>query len=442
MGRTKSTKVRVKGSKMVKKVNRNRAKKIAAAKSLADAQDPESAAVSTTTTTTTSSSSGTTSTTAASSTFATSTTTTPSSASAVGRNEYTPENPFPSQRAPKVVSTGASFFSRKRNEPFGGHKKREAVAQQEEEERKKAEAMKKERPKEWQVVVPKRRRQYFETGAGTMVANDLIETKAQCIAAVAQLRKHSTISVDTEGQNQTLGLGVLQIAVPGKAYIFWLGGREKGQSLFAGTGLKELLESPTPVKLFHDCRADSFFLHNDFGVVPSSVWDSQIAYAIWNKQNGKSIPFPAGFMPVLEQVTGLTNDVKESRKRGDFRPNWFDHNLDKQAVLYAKLDVLQLHPIYQKLQKQLTPVNYQAVFTLSKEYVSIGISHPPSASERLPTYGLSCGWDEECSFQAAELKRKGILVKPRHFRMDSWIGPGSQALADIKAANDLSDDEE
>lgn len=75
--------------------------------------------------------------------------------------------------------------------------------------------------------------------------------------------------MDTEGHYKGHGLCVLQVATPDKvarnlcyffnqskrAYVFDLTSQEVRQQLFS-VGLREILESTTVVKIFHDCRDD------------------------------------------------------------------------------------------------------------------------------------------------------------------------------------------
>jgi len=112
------------------------------------------------------------------------------------------------------------------------------------------------------------------------------------------------IAVDCEGVQlgRTGRLCLVQVATPTKPYLFDI--IEGGGAIF-DSGLRRVLEDERIVKVMHDCRMDSDALFHEFKGSLKNVFDTQIGYAIVQRQQAASTPLPVGLNTLLRYTAVL-----------------------------------------------------------------------------------------------------------------------------------------
>ena len=118
----------------------------------------------------------------------------------------------------------------------------------------------------------------------------IIDNTRECAKCVSELLSDGEpIAVDAEGINLCRDgeLCLLQVA-PRSGAILLFDIAKLGQEAFNTGRLKELLESPSLVKLWYDCRADADALFHQFGVLPKNVYDVQVSYCEYQDENNDS----------------------------------------------------------------------------------------------------------------------------------------------------------
>jgi len=174
-------------------------------------------------------------------------------------------------------------------------------------------------------------------------------------------------------------LCLVQIANPEqKAFLFdiHIGGYE----LFSKGKLKVLLENENIIKIFHDCRWDSYALWKSSGTVINKVFDTQIAYAVYERANGRKTPLPISLKKILELFAiGEKNLRKEeTRLAMESDPNyWKIRPLTDIMIEYASYDVLPLLTVYNQITSIFSQNSIHNIFKWSIEY---------SEQHRLKTY--------------------------------------------------------
>lgn len=102
--------------------------------------------------------------------------------------------------------------------------------------------------------------------------------------------------------------------------------------------LKTLLESPSVVLIFHACAEDLEVLDHALDIRPRSIFDTQIAAGLAN------IGYNPGYGRLVESMFAIQLDKCETRS------NWLARPLTQRQLNYAEVDVLHLHPIYNRLR--------------------------------------------------------------------------------------------
>jgi len=183
-----------------------------------------------------------------------------------------------------------------------------------------------------------------------------VDTVPKCIVAVEELSRFDVIAVDCEwaGPRDTprsQELCLVQIADPkNRAYIFDV--CVGGKALFEKGGLKELLENPKIVKIFHDCRWDSDILWHEMGVRLQNVFDTQVGYACYRRQQEFFTPLPVGLKNLLKRFAlGGTHATKEVGKvdMDNQQDYWKIRPLTELMLQYAREDVLLLPLVYRQI---------------------------------------------------------------------------------------------
>ena len=146
------------------------------------------------------------------------------------------------------------------------------------------------------------------------------------------------MAVDTEFVRERTyypQLALVQLAVPGEVLLV--------DPLAAGVAdaLKALLEDPAITKLMHSASEDLQAFLRGCGVVPSPLFDTQVAAAMAGHGAGLS------YLKLVEQVTGITLE------KGETRSDWLRRPLSESQLKYAADDVLHLHAIHAVLDAKL-----------------------------------------------------------------------------------------
>lgn len=186
----------------------------------------------------------------------------------------------------------------------------------------------------------------------------IIASPQQLDAAIQLLSQQVAIGVDTE----TTGLDpylsrvrLIQLATSKESFIIDL-----FQSPELILGLTQLLQAPTPIKIFHNAKFDLKMLQHHFGLVVNPVFDTMLAsQIITNGQEGESHSLAA----TVSRFLGMTLD--KSAQRSDW-----SQELTPAQLQYAANDAQILVPLYQAQERQLQSLALNAVAQLEFECVS------------------------------------------------------------------------
>ncbi len=111
------------------------------------------------------------------------------------------------------------------------------------------------------------------------------------------------------------------------------------------TVLAPLLENPNITKLFHSGLQDIEILYNETGVVPSPIFDTQLAAALLGH------PKQVGYATLVKSICGV------SLKKADSFTDWSIRPLSESQLEYAADDVVYLLQMYEPIVNALTEAN-------------------------------------------------------------------------------------
>jgi ribonuclease D len=114
--------------------------------------------------------------------------------------------------------------------------------------------------------------------------------------------------------------------------------------------LKQLLESPQRVLIFHAPGEDFEVLDHALSIVPTNIFDTQVAAGLVN------IGYSMGYARLVAHMF----DIELGKE--DTRSDWMARPLSDRQKRYAADDVLYLHRLYQILQDQLVKQQRQSWF--------------------------------------------------------------------------------
>ncbi|MBP6299633.1 MAG: ribonuclease D [Arenimonas sp.] len=109
--------------------------------------------------------------------------------------------------------------------------------------------------------------------------------------------------------------------------------------------LVPLLTNPNILKIMHSSSEDLQAFKAGCGVVPSPIFDTQVAAALCGLGSGLS------YLKLVEQVCDIT------LTKGETRSDWLQRPLTESQKQYAADDVRYLLPIYQLLETKLSELN-------------------------------------------------------------------------------------
>lgn len=167
----------------------------------------------------------------------------------------------------------------------------------------------------------------------------MITTTTALIEACRKLEQFDFVTVDTEFLRETTywpKLCLIQMAVPGYDVIV--------DPLAEGIDLApffELMKNPAIVKVFHAARQDVEITYNLAGVIPSPMFDTQVAAMVCGF--GDSISYDQ----LVQRISGARID-KSSRFT-----DWTLRPLSDRQIEYAAADVTHLCDVYVFLKANL-----------------------------------------------------------------------------------------
>eukprot|EP00347_Sterkiella_histriomuscorum_P018188 403346454 len=151
------------------------------------------------------------------------------------------------------------------------------------------------------------------------------------------------LGVDCEGLSRTQPLSLVQIGNEDKCFLFdilKLNGLPKC--------LKNVLEDPDIIKIFHDFCEDTAALVQQYNVHCDRVFDTQIAHRIINQDSDEPRDQNISLNHLLKEYIQVENDQKETicsymKKEPGF---WWQRPLSQIMQEYAAQDVIFLPSVY------------------------------------------------------------------------------------------------
>lgn len=170
----------------------------------------------------------------------------------------------------------------------------------------------------------------------------LIDTDQQFVAFLERCKKSPYIAIDTEFLREKTyypKLCLLQMGIENEIAIV---DPFKIRNLAA---LADVLVDPSIVKIFHACSQDVEILYHETGVVPSPIFDTQIAAAVLGKTQ------QASYSSLVSQYCDVNLPKKDSFT------DWSQRPLSDSQIHYAADDVKYLPQIYYEMLAQLKRKN-------------------------------------------------------------------------------------
>ncbi|MDG0968678.1 MAG: ribonuclease D [Porticoccaceae bacterium] len=110
------------------------------------------------------------------------------------------------------------------------------------------------------------------------------------------------------------------------------------------TGLKTLLEDSSNTLIFHACAEDLEVLDHALNIVPTGIFDTQLAASLLNI--GQSL----GYAALVKKLFDIELDKQETRS------DWLARPLTARQLDYAEVDVIYLHRLFAVLQQHLAEI--------------------------------------------------------------------------------------
>lgn len=257
-----------------------------------------------------------------------------------------------------------------------------------------------------------------------------IDSDAALADLCRQLSTQAAIAVDTEfvrTRTYYPHIGLLQIADEQGVYLIDPLAIDNVQPM------AEVLANPDIIKVVHACSEDLEVFQYAFGVLPESLFDTQIAAGFAGY--GSSI----GYANLLRDIKNI--DIPKQETRSD----WLQRPLSDAQLRYAALDVEYLLEIYQTLvaqlkqQQRLSWVNADCQTIVDKlrntHHENTYYTRIKSAwkldAEQLTVLAAICRWREVRAKQK-DLSRGRILKDPTLFDIACKLPMDKQQLARIQ----------
>lgn len=168
---------------------------------------------------------------------------------------------------------------------------------------------------------------------------EMITTTDALTSACSRLKEAEFVTVDTEFLRETTyrpKLCLIQMAVPG--YDVIVDPLVEDLDL---TSFFELMNDESVIKVFHAARQDVEIIHNMAGIIPTPLFDSQVAAMVCGF--GDSVSYDQ----LVFRITGERID-KSSRFT-----DWTLRPLSDKQLRYASADVTHLRDVYMSLKANL-----------------------------------------------------------------------------------------
>ncbi len=200
----------------------------------------------------------------------------------------------------------------------------------------------------------------------------------------------------------------------------------------------ELMRSPDVLKIFHSCSEDLGVFVRRFGLLPTPLFDTQIANAFLNQG------FSLSYQNLVAAQSG------HELPKGETRSDWMQRPLTQQQLQYAALDVEYLPAIYLSQKEQLQQQgrldwveedcqrlagNYREELAQDFSQAYLGFSAAWQLNgEQLSLLKLLAEWREKRARQRD--KPKNWIVQDKSILEIAKRQP--QALQELKAIDSLS----
>ena len=192
-----------------------------------------------------------------------------------------------------------------------------------------------------------------------------VSTLAEVAVALAAFAKESVLSVDCEGVSlsRTGELCLIQVSA-GLSYenglrlfhVYLFDVVALGHAAFT-TGLADILQAPTPTKLFYDVRRDSEALFHQFGVRLKGVCDMQLLEIANRRARNQNIVYLPGLARLIgERFPDMDSELQTikdgmSGKYEEMPDLWRRRPLTHDQTVYAAIDVVLLHVLLAEMTK-------------------------------------------------------------------------------------------
>ncbi|HFB2048500.1 MAG: ribonuclease D [Hyphomicrobiaceae bacterium] len=168
---------------------------------------------------------------------------------------------------------------------------------------------------------------------------ECINNSEQLLAACTALAKHDYVTVDTEFlREQTFWPHLCLIQLAGPNHEFLIDPLAKGIKLDA---FYDLMADLDTVKVFHSGRQDIEIIFNKAGLIPTPLFDTQIAAMVCGF--GESV----SYVNLVKKILGIDLD------KGARFSDWSSRPLSNKQLAYAIADVTHLRDIYVFLLNEL-----------------------------------------------------------------------------------------
>ena len=176
----------------------------------------------------------------------------------------------------------------------------------------------------------------------------LITSSEELNRAVEDLSKHHAIGLDTETTEldpYTARLRLIQLAAPTGVYIIDLNAFRNGDLKRADAliPLRELLNSPRPIKIAHNSKFDAKFVKHNLGVDIVGLFDTLLASQL---VSAGDIEERHG----LEAIAGRY--LNEAVDKSERLSNW-EFDLSEAQLQYAARDAAVLLPLRERLIEKI-----------------------------------------------------------------------------------------
>ncbi len=165
-----------------------------------------------------------------------------------------------------------------------------------------------------------------------------VDNDTQLATLCTSWLEQPAIAIDTEFmRSETFypHIGLLQIADNDGVYLI------DPLKINDRSPLVEVLRQTSVVKIIHSCSQDLAVFHHYFGILPETIFDTQIAAGFIG--HGMAI----SYAKLLKTLLGIDIPKQETRS------NWLRRPLSDAQLHYAAMDVAYLLPIYLQMKTKL-----------------------------------------------------------------------------------------